>query len=81
MAPSPYTLDGAREILAGPDRKWLKALDAALEGSITQPPVHAQRLMFRQLDAVIRTHKSPAGSPQNPPTCCVWPPSANNSAA
>ncbi|BBH69892.1 hypothetical protein ACTI_65770 [Actinoplanes sp. OR16] len=30
MAASPYTLDGAREILAGPDAKWLKRLDTAL---------------------------------------------------
>ncbi|MEU7998087.1 hypothetical protein AB0B83_22495 [Micromonospora sp. NPDC049060] len=30
MASSPYTLEGAREILSGPDGKWLKALDALL---------------------------------------------------
>ncbi|WBB71445.1 hypothetical protein O7602_16935 [Micromonospora sp. WMMD1128] len=30
MARSPYTLDGAREILSGPDGKWLKALDTLL---------------------------------------------------
>ncbi|MGW3891685.1 NACHT N-terminal helical domain 7-containing protein [Micromonospora chokoriensis] len=30
MASSPYTLDGAREILSGPGGKWLKTLDALL---------------------------------------------------
>ncbi|MCG5451659.1 NACHT domain-containing protein [Micromonospora hortensis] len=30
MASSPYTLEGAREILSGPGAKWLKALDALL---------------------------------------------------
>ncbi|WP_229068974.1 NACHT domain-containing NTPase [Actinoplanes sp. DH11] len=30
MARSPYTLEGAREILSGPDDTWLKALDSLL---------------------------------------------------